>query len=93
MERGVNGEHFRSGLGYSVAEDITKIKKLSQKYKIRKSQMWLVHLTNMAALQMAEKIGKYLYPVFSPILIFNIHFLYCLPHDECCQQEPAGQGL
>lgn len=37
--------------------DITKIKKLSQKYKIRKSQMWLVHLTNMAALQMAERIG------------------------------------
>ena len=36
MERGVNGEHFSSSLGYSVAEDITKIEKDQIKNKIRK---------------------------------------------------------
>ena len=40
-----------------------------------------------------KKIRKCSYPLFSPILIFNIHFLYCLPHGERCQQEPVGQCL
>ena len=36
VERSVNGEHFSSGLGYSVAENITKIRKDQRKKKIRK---------------------------------------------------------
>lgn len=37
--------------------DVHKVKKLVQKNKIRKNQMWLVHLTNMRALQIAQKVG------------------------------------
>lgn len=40
-----------------------------------------------------KKIRKCSYSLFSSILIFNLLFLYCRPHGECCQQEPAGQCL
>lgn len=37
--------------------DVAKVKMLVQKNKIRKQQLWLVHLQNLQALQLAEKIG------------------------------------
>lgn len=39
------------------ALDIEKIKKLVKKNKIKRNQLWLVHLNNMHALQIAEKVG------------------------------------
>lgn len=37
--------------------DYEKIKKLAKKNNLRKSNIWLVHLTNLRAMQIAEKIG------------------------------------
>ena len=44
MERGVNVEHFRSGLSYSVAEDITKIKKDQSKKEKKEMEGKIAHL-------------------------------------------------